>query len=90
MNAEDLMRADAFGLMTYTAVIAYLDQCILSRCPTLKHLKISKHIFSTVSIELVHHNNVRLLKAEIGATLLFKPTSQEKFGWKQVFIHIKR
>ena len=89
-NASDEMtRADQYGLIIYSGIQAYLQQCRAKVCPTL-HVNVTSATFNIVNIELIHYANVRLLKDDADTTEKYRPTRPQETGWAWMWVALRR
>ena len=80
-SADEMLKADQFGLTIYSGIQAYLQQCRTAACPSLS-MHVTATTFSIVNIELIHHSNVRLLKHDADTTEKYRPTEAVEAGWR--------
>ena len=68
--------ADRDGLVLYSGIRAYLQQCRLRKCPVLPNCRPD----TLVSIELLYHRNARLLKHDAEASTPYVPDQPVESG----------
>ena len=78
--------ADRDGLVLYTAIRAYLQQCRLGRCPSLPRCRAD----TLVSIELLYQTNARLLKHNAEASEPYKPDQPVESGVAFLYHSMRR
>ena len=80
-SVDSQAAADRDGLVIFSAIRTYLQQCRLGWCPTMPYCRPD----TLVSIELLYHTNARLLKHNAETSLPYEPDQPMESGLAYVY-----
>ena len=85
-SVDEQSRVDSAGVALYAALRAYLRQCQLRLCPSMRPCA----TVPLLSIELLYHINVRLLRHDVTSPIAFRPHQPQDRGWLWVYHSLQR